>query len=139
MVQAGKKAAVLVLSVFLLAGFAVQTGMDVQAEETAAEEMTGADQAEERRQLQITVVEDIPAMDIEESPVPLAALPNTRAKSGMRHALWMGGLLIAVIVYAAYFSVYDRRLYGLRREAAGMEKKLMNLRRTGIPEEKHER
>ena len=132
----------LILSVFLLTGSAMQASLAVRAEETATEadgtdNGTGAELTEQK-QLQITVVEDIPAVDIEEDEVPLAALPNTRTRSGMQHALWMGALLLAVIVYAAYFSAYDRRLSGLRRKAAGMEKKLMDLRRRSMPEEKHE-
>ena len=132
----------LILSVFLLTGAVMQASLAVRAEETAAvadgtDNGTGAELTEQK-QLQITVVEDIPAVDIEEDEVPLAALPNTRTRSGMQHALWMGALLLAVIAYAAYFSAYDRRLSGLRRKAAGMEKKLMDLRRRSMPEEKHE-
>ena len=138
-----RRAAMLVLSVFLLTGSAMQAGLAVQAEETAAEADgtgggTDAELTEAQRQLQITVVEDIPAVDIEEDEVPLAALPNTRTRSGRQHVLWMGALLLAVIAYAAYFSAYDRRLSGLRRKAAGMEKRLMDLRRKGMSEEKHE-
>lgn len=89
--------------------------------------------------VQITVVEDIPAAEIEESEVPLAALPNTAAERGREHALWMGILLAAVIAYVIYFKMYDRRLFRLRLEAARAEQKRMAVRRGGISEGRNER
>ena len=130
----GIKAAMLLLSVLLMAGYVVPVGADTLPEEMAEEVYSvdsdsDAGRTEEHRQLEITVVEDIPAVEIEESEVPLAALPNTQVRNSVRHAFWMGALLLAVILYVVYFSVRDRRLYQLRREAALAENRLASVRR----------
>ncbi|MBE5997595.1 MAG: hypothetical protein E7240_09685 [Lachnospiraceae bacterium] len=71
---------------------------------------------QEEKQLVITVVEDIPAEDLEENTVPLAASPAQR-----RNASVMRGVLIAVCAAAVlalwwYFMGYDRKLRrGIRR------------------------
>ena len=82
--------------------------------------------AEAETPLIIEVVEDIPAEDIEESQVPLAAYTDTPARSGLRHCALTGLLLLAVIGYVIYFRRYGARLYRLRQEAA-----LAELRATG--------
>ena len=115
--------------IFLLCGMILSAApvTAVQAQESAAAEGTVQDEgsdpgmALERRNLKITVVEDIPAAEIEESAVPLAALPDTKARRGLQHMIWMGALLAAAAVYVLYFSRYDRRLFLLRREAAEAE------------------
>lgn len=88
-----------------------------------------AAEASPRPTLTITVVERIPAEDIEENPVPLAALPDSAARSGLRHALLMGATLLAVIAYCVYFSRYEARLFRLRLQAARCEQRAM--RRNG--------
>lgn len=89
--------------------------------------------------VQITVVEDIPAAEIEESEVPLAALPGTAAERGGQHALWAGILLAAVVAYVVYFSRYDRRLFRLRQEAARTEQMRMAALRGETAEVRNER
>jgi len=71
--------------------------------------------------LTITVVEEIPAEDIEESAVPLADFPDSVARRGTRHAVMMGLTLLAVTAYVLYFSRYEKKLFLLRRQAARAE------------------
>ena len=81
------------------------------------------DPGETDRTLIVQVVEEIPAYDIEENQVPLAAYPDTPARSGVRHGAMMGLVLAAVIGYGVYFRRYDARLLRLRQEAALAEKR----------------
>lgn len=78
--------------------------------------------ADDERELVITVVEEIPAEEIEESEVPLAAFPNSGHRSGTRHLLLMSLTLAAVIAYVWYFTLYEKRLSLLRAEAARAER-----------------
>ena len=73
------------------------------------------------KQLVITVVEDIPAMDIEENEVPLAAFPDTAGRSGTRHAVLMGLVLACVLAYVIYMGRYEKKLAVLRHKAARAE------------------
>ena len=73
-----------------------------------------------RKQLVITVVEDIPAEEIEEEAVPLA-VPDIATGRETRHAGMMGLTLAAVVFYVLYFGRYERKLLALRREAARVE------------------
>ena len=79
--------------------------------------------AETPRPLIVEVVEDIPAYEIEENQVPLAAYPDTPARSGVRHTAMMGLVLAAVIGYVVYFHRYEARLFRLRQEAALAERR----------------
>ena len=105
----------------LSAGFApVSVPAEVPAvSENAEEEETG------RKTLTITVVEDLPATEIEDEEIPLAAMPAASSDSGLRHLVWMAVLLAAVIAYICYFGNYDRKLSRLRREAAAAELQMM--------------
>ena len=76
---------------------------------------------ETRRDFRITVVEDIPAVDIEENEVPLAAMPNTKTRSGVRHAALMTLVLAASIGYIIYADSCDRKILALERRAAEAE------------------
>ena len=78
--------------------------------------------------LTVTVVEDIPAEEIEENEVPLAALPETPARRGVRHVLLAALLLASAAGYVVYFRRYDRRLALLRRRAAEAELAAMRAR-----------
>ncbi|MBR2189110.1 MAG: hypothetical protein IJ860_06865 [Eubacterium sp.] len=74
-----------------------------------------------KKHLVIEVVEDIPAVEIEDDEVPLAAAPVSSGQNSLRHPLMMGCLLTAVAAYVIYFSRYDRKLARLRRQAAEAE------------------
>ena len=126
---AGRGKAVVSAAVFLLCGMilcmvfvkGVQAQESAAAEETVQDAGSGTGTPSEHRQLKITVLEDIPAAEIEDSAVPLAAVPGTEAHRGLQHVLWMGALLAAAAVYVLYFSRYDRRLFLLRKKAAEAE------------------
>lgn len=89
----------------------------VAAEETA--ETTPSPEPE--KELLITVVEDIPAEDIEEEKVPLAASPDTPGRNGTEHLLMGIVLLLGSVFYTVYFYHADQKLFTLRREAAEAE------------------
>lgn len=79
------------------------------------------------KELVVTVVEDIPAMDIEDGPVPLAASPEASLNTaGQRHAVLMGLLLLAVIAYSLYFRTMQMEMFRLRMRAAEAEKKALS-------------
>ena len=79
--------------------------------------------------LLITVVEDIPALDIEDNLVPLAAGPGASKagsqRDGYRHAALMGLVLTAVIAGWLYFSWIEREMFLLRMRAARAEKEAL--------------
>ena len=141
-VSSAGRSLLLILLCWLLAMIMSVSAAEVRAQ-SAGENVTEIQSEyilpEGGKQIRITVVEDIPAAEIEESEVPLAALPNTPARAGMRHAVWMGILFAAVLAYVIYFSIYDRKLFSMRREAARREQSLMALRRTGVTEGNNER
>ncbi|MBE6040950.1 MAG: hypothetical protein E7220_00335 [Clostridiales bacterium] len=87
----------------------------------AADITRAADGEDERPEFSIEVVEEIPAEDIEEEAVPLAAAPDSPASEGIRHIGLMGLLLAGSIAYAAYFINYENKLAALRLEAAEAE------------------
>ena len=76
-----------------------------------------------RPEITIEVVEDIPAGDIQESEVPLAALPVSEKSNAVRHIGMMLALLAGVCAYSAYFIGYEKKLVRLREEAAEAEVK----------------
>ena len=113
----------------------VQTSVNTDADDALADD-TAPDEAApgeagEQRELIIEVEEELPVNEIEDEEVPLAGWPSAdsasaaepehRTASGLRHAAMMAVFLIAVILYTIYFVMYDKRLYGLRREAARRE------------------
>ena len=85
--------------------------------------------SEERPPVTITVVEEIEAMEIEDLEVPLAAMPDSPARTGVKHIAWMSLVLAAVLFYVFYFSRYEKRLFQLRRAAANAEYEAMARRR----------
>ena len=97
---------------------------------TSARAADSGDGGSARRQLVITVVEEIPAEEIEEEAVPLAAVPDTASGRETRHAGMMGLTLAAVIFYVLYFGRYERKLLALRREAARAESDFLRRIRT---------
>ena len=76
-----------------------------------------------RPEITVEVVEDIPAGDIEEAEVPLAALPVSEKSNAVRHMGMMLALLAGVCAYSAYFVRYEKKLVRLREEAAEAEVK----------------
>lgn len=82
-----------------------------------------------RKDITIEVVEDIPAEDIEEAEVPMAALPDSPVSNGVRHMGMMLILLAGVIAYAVYFTNYEKKLVSLRAQAAEAEARAMQARR----------
>ena len=135
-----KKAAILLcailLTAFVTVDAAAMTAVQAQgfaaAEDGTEDAGAGSGIPGERRELKITVVEDIPAAEIEDEAVPLAGVPGTETRSGMRHMIWMGALLAAAIVYVIYFTGYDRRLFRLRKEAARAEQACRIRHRTAL-------
>lgn len=77
----------------------------------------------EARTLIVTVVEEIPADEIDDEDVPLANFDDARktVSDQTRHVLLMSGLLLFVLVYAFYFRTYEKRLSSLRLAAAEAE------------------
>ena len=76
-----------------------------------------------RKEITIEVVEDIPAGEIEDAEVPLAALPVSDKSNAVRHIGMMLALLAGVCAYSAYFIGYEKKLVKLREEAADAERK----------------
>ncbi|MBQ3755921.1 MAG: hypothetical protein II873_02235 [Oscillospiraceae bacterium] len=78
---------------------------------------------EDGRKLVVTVVEEIPAEEIEDDDVPLASFTEIASDitDGTRHVLLMGLLLLLVVVYVLYFIAYEKRLNALRWQAAEAE------------------
>ena len=84
------------------------------------------------KEIVIESVENIPAGDIEEQPVPLAARPDTSKGVEMRHAVMMLILLMGTAAYTVYFIRYEKKLVVLRRRAAEAEAEAMKRRRNGL-------
>ena len=84
--------------------------------------------------LVITVVEDIPAMEIEDGQIPLAAGPGfvsgPEAVSGYRHAVLSGILLTSVIACSIYFDMCEKQLFLLKMQAAKAQQAAEKARRT---------
>ena len=77
----------------------------------------------EARTLIVTVVEEIPADEIDDEDVPLANFDDAgkTVSDQTRHVLLMSGLLLFVLAYAFYFRTYEKRLSSLRLAAAEAE------------------
>ena len=78
---------------------------------------------EDGKKLVVTVVEEIPAEEIEDDDVPLASFSEIVSDStdGPRHVLLMSLLLVLLVLYVLYFSAYEKRLHALRWKAAEAE------------------
>lgn len=112
---------------------AVNTGCSALDYAVYAEENeTGEPEENEDKELVITVVERREAVEIEESEIPLAASPATPNRSGTRHALLAGILLLCSIAYTACSIVFERRLYRLRMKAADEEYAMMKQKETDL-------
>ena len=101
----------LIVSMMLAFGSPRSTG-PLYAEEGSSEDRPG---------LTISVVEEIPADDIEETRVPLGALPTSPDSEGVRHLIPALVLAVCAVVYVIYFFCLERRIFRLRRQAAEAE------------------
>lgn len=82
------------------------------------------DDGSSHKDITIEVVEDIPADEIEDAEIPLAALPVSEKSNAVRHLGMMLALFGAVCGYAVYFISYEKKLVGLREKAAEAEERL---------------
>ena len=84
---------------------------------------------DEGKTLEITVVETIPAEDIEDDAVPLAVFDAPGSRSLLRSALPSAALLAAALLYVLVTVRSEKKLAALRMEAALAEARVMRLRR----------
>ena len=80
----------------------------------------------QEKQLVISVVEELPPMEIEDNPVPLAGASGTKNSSENRHLVIMACIFLAVVVYVLVRSQQEKRrvrarLAAARREAQNMK------------------
>ena len=70
-----------------------------------------------KKELVVEVVEDIPAVEIEDDAVPLAAVPDNGVENSVRYVIpvCLGFLLAAA--YLVPRSKYNRQLFQMREEA----------------------
>ena len=97
----GKQGAMFLLCGLLLAGGTAAHAVvapAVLAQGLAGEETAESANSVERRELQITVVEDIPAAEIEDSAVPLAGVPGAEKRSADRNRVRMAVLTAAAVL-----------------------------------------
>ena len=84
--------------------------------------------------LEITVVEQIPAEEIDDDEVPLAAPFSGRPeRRAFRTAAPAGVMLLVSLLYVAYTMRREKRLAALRMEAARAEARYMRARREAQP------
>ncbi len=78
---------------------------------------------EEGKKLVVTVVEEIPAEEIEDDEVPLTSFSEIGSDitGGTRHVLMMSLVLVLLVMYVLYFSAFEKRLNALRWKAAEAE------------------
>ncbi len=104
----------------LIFGFCIMAGMLFKVHQLYAEK--------EERELVITVVEEIPAEEIYDEEVPMAALPYSKNQNGTRHLLMMSSLLVLSCAYIGYFHHYEKRIETLRAAVIEKEEELMQKR-----------
>lgn len=78
----------------------------------------------EHPELTITVVETIPAEQIDDEGVPLAAGPGGGSAIEMPQVCLMGAVLICSVSYALYARRCDERLFALRKQVVDAERRL---------------
>lgn len=94
--------------------------------ETVSEEQP---QNGEKKTVTITVVEEIPAAEIREEAVPLAAAPVTKNSLRSYYIAWGCVIAAAFVFYGVYFMRYKRKLIKLQTLAAEKEKQMLDLYR----------
>ena len=95
---------------FVVMAISVQTTLAVDNEE----EKDG-----DKPDITVEVVEDIPAADIEEQEVPLAATAGADAFDNTRHMVMVWTLAVVVIAYAVFLLSGMRRRKARRQIQAG--------------------
>lgn len=80
-----------------------------------------AENDEDKPEITIEVVEEIPAEDIEEQPVPLAASADTKTAEGVRHTVVIWTLAALIIAYSAFLLSGMRLRKSNRQIKAGTE------------------
>lgn len=95
---------------FAVMAISVQTTLAVDNEE---------DKDGDKPDITIEVVEDIPAADIEEQEVPLAATAGAEAFDNTRHMVMVWTLAVVVIAYAVFLLSGMRRRKARRQIQAG--------------------
>ena len=99
------------LALVLAAGVMMLTVLALSAKTTLAKE-NDEENDDDKPDITIEVVEDIPAADIEESEVPLAATVGSEAFDNTRRMVMVWTLAVVVIAYAIFV------LSGMRRRKA---------------------
>ena len=99
------------LALVLAAGVMMLMVLALSAQTTLAEENDEENDGD-KPDITIEVVEDIPAADIEESEVPLAATVGSEAFDNTRRMVMVWTLAVVVIAYAIFV------LSGMRRRKA---------------------
>ena len=87
---------------FILAAAVLAMAAFIMSAETCNAAGEDDEKAEDRPDITIEVVEDIPAADIEEPDVPLADSADTAAAGSTRHTVIMWTFAAAVIAYAIF-------------------------------------
>ena len=95
---------------FVVMAISVQTTLAVDNEE---------DKDGDKPDITVEVVEDIPAADIEEREVPLAATAGAEAFDNTRHMVMVWTLVVVVIAYAVFLLSGMRRRKARRQIQAG--------------------
>lgn len=109
------------LALVLAAGVMMLMVLALSAQTTLAEENDEENDGD-KPDITIEVVEDIPAADIEESEVPLAATVGAEAFDNTRHMVMVWTLAAVIIAYIVFL------LSGMRRRKA---RRLMQAGTTG--------
>ena len=125
---------ILVFSAILAAAAALtafSAPAHVRAETETAQEDTSGDN--ERKTLTITVLEDIPAEEIEEMEVPMAAAPVTHNSLRTGIIAWICVIAAALAAYIVYFTGYKRKLAQLSHVAAEKETLMLEKYRSKRP------
>ena len=81
----------------------------------------------QNQELVITVLDDIQAADIEESPIPMSAGPVSEKSSNIRHFVLYGVMLLCVLLYVLYLVSRKRKLSMLKTQAVDAEAEYMKL------------
>ena len=108
------------LALVLAAGVMMLMVLALSAQTTLAEENDEENDGD-KPDITIEVVEDIPAADIEESEVPLAATVGSEAFDNTRRMVMVWTLAVVVIAYAIFVLSGMRRRKAHRRIQAGTD------------------
>lgn len=108
------------LALVLAAGVMMLMVLALSAQTTLAEENDEENDGD-KPDITIEVVEDIPAADIEEAEVPLAATVGAEAFDNTRHMVMTWTLAVVAIAYVVFLLSGMRRRKAHRRIQAGTD------------------